>query len=158
MGQDKESLRESKALGFYMFAFLLDGICAQYTFLGMYWYWTPHNKFLVYFQCRVFSKSRFWSAYNRLAEHLFSFIFHMIYEIDPPYMTNQVKESMQDIVDWFTTPEGTYIRCFGCRVSPHFMPQYVTNKVVLQEVAYQLDKGFSRVLHRRKKYPWPTFP
>lgn len=38
------------------------------------------------------------------------------------------------------------------------MPRYVTNKVVLQEVDYQFDKGLSGVLHIRKKAPWPTFP
>lgn len=34
----------------------------------------------------------------------------------------------------------------------------MTNKVLLQEVAYQLDKGLSVVLHKKKQAPWPTFP
>ncbi len=34
----------------------------------------------------------------------------------------------------------------------------MTNKVVHQEVAYQLNKGLSRLLHKGKKVPWPTFP
>jgi len=38
------------------------------------------------------------------------------------------------------------------------MPQYVINKVVMQEVENQLDKGLSRTLHRRKYTPWPIFP
>lgn len=38
------------------------------------------------------------------------------------------------------------------------MPRYVTNKVALQEVAYQLRKWLSGVLHGRKKTPWHTFP
>lgn len=73
-------------------------------------------------------------------------------------MTNQVKEASHDITDWFAALESTYIICFICQISPYLMPCYVTNKVVLQEVSYQLNKGSSRVIHRRKKAPCPTFP
>lgn len=38
------------------------------------------------------------------------------------------------------------------------MPWYVTRKVVMQEVANQMDKGLSGILHRRKKAPWTIFP
>lgn len=38
------------------------------------------------------------------------------------------------------------------------MLTYVTNKVVSQDVAYQLNNGLSTQLYRRKKDPWPTLP
>lgn len=38
------------------------------------------------------------------------------------------------------------------------MSSKVRNKVVMQDVANQLDKGLLRTLHRRKKAPWTIFP
>ena len=75
----------------------------------MYSNWAPQDKFPVYFHCRLLSDMSFTGAYDRLADNLFIVIFQMIYEIDPPCMTNQVKESLHDIVDWFSTLEVTYI-------------------------------------------------
>lgn len=40
------------------------------------------NKFIVYY--KVLLETSFIGAYNRLEEHFFSVIFHLIYEIDPP--------------------------------------------------------------------------
>lgn len=37
VGVVKASLRVNKAPKFYMFLFLLDGLCMQYTFLALYW-------------------------------------------------------------------------------------------------------------------------
>lgn len=104
-----------------MFAFLLDGICAQYVFLGMNWNSTPKEELSVYFHCRVLFELSFRGVYEKLTEHFFVVIFHVIFEIDPPYMTYQVKESLQFIADCFSAPEGTYIRFFGCQISPHRM-------------------------------------
>ena len=58
-------------------------------------------------------------------------------------MTNQVKEALYDIADWFSRLDDTYIRFFNCHIIPHVMLRYVTKKVVLQEVPYQLKNGLS---------------
>lgn len=90
--------------------------------------------FSFYFHCRVFSEASFLGVHEKLIEHLFSVIFHITFEVDIPCMTNQVKEALRDIIDWFSTPEGTYIRCYGFQISPHLMSRYVTNNIVMQEV------------------------
>lgn len=36
IGKEKESLKVNQAPKFYISAFILDGICAQHAFLGMY--------------------------------------------------------------------------------------------------------------------------
>lgn len=110
------------------------------------------------FHCRVLLELSFRGAYDRLVECLFIDISHMIYEIDPPWTIDQVKESLHDITYWFVAHEGTYIRCFRCHISPNIMLWYVTNKVILQELAKYLDKGLLGVVHRRMEVSWPTFP
>ena len=139
-----------------MFAYLLEGIYGWYAFLKLYWNWTSKEKFQFYVHYRVLSEGRLGGTFDRLDEHFFAIIFHLIFKTNPVGMTDQVKESLKDIVDWFATPEGAYIRCFICQTIPHLMPQYVTNKVVMQEVENQLDKGLPGTLHRRKETPWPN--
>ena len=38
------------------------------------------------------------------------------------------------------------------------MPQFVTDKMLLQEVCFQMTSGFSKVLTKGKKKSWPTLP
>jgi len=40
----------------------------------------------------------------RLAEHLFVVLYDMIFEVEPPCMTYQVKEELYEITNWFTSP------------------------------------------------------
>lgn len=121
VGQAKAPLRSNQASQFYMTAFLLHGICQQYAFPGMYLNWTLHDKFPVSFHYRVFSHLRFRGEYDRLAEHFFAVILHMIYEIDPPYRNDLVKESLHSITDWFSLPKDTHICFFRYHISYHDM-------------------------------------
>lgn len=57
-------------------------------------------------------------------------------------MIDQVKEAHDEIVDWFASLKDTYIKCFGCQTMPHLMFRFMTNKVVLQEIAFELNNGF----------------
>lgn len=47
---------------------------------------------------------------------------------------------------------------FGTHKAPHALPKFVTDKMLLREVCYQMTQGFSRVLNKGKNKPWPTFP
>ena len=38
------------------------------------------------------------------------------------------------------------------------MPRYVMDKILMQELYFQMSSNFSRVLSRGKKKPWPTLP
>ena len=38
------------------------------------------------------------------------------------------------------------------------MVHFVTDKMLIQEVCFQMSQGFSSILSRGKKKPWPTLP
>ena len=38
------------------------------------------------------------------------------------------------------------------------MPRYVTDKILIQEVCFQMTSSFSKVLSKGKKKSWPTLP
>lgn len=64
-----------------------------------------------------------------------------------------------DVGDWYLFDEGCYLRIYGCSRPPHIFPHYVTDKMVLLEIAYQnLIDGASHTLSVNKKSVWPPLP
>ena len=67
-------------------------------------------------------------------------------------------ETLGKVAHWFPLAEYTFIRVFGSYKTPHAMPRYVTDKMLIQEVCFQMTSSFSKVLTKGKKKPWPTLP
>ena len=56
------------------------------------------------------------------------------------------------------TLTGVYIRIAGSTKPPHWLPHFVPNSLLLQEVAYQtFINGVVASLHKHKGF-WPQFP
>ena len=57
------------------------------------------------------------------------------------------------------TPTGVYIRIAGSTKHPHWLPHFVPDSLLLQEVAYQtFINGVAASLHKHKKWVSPQFP
>ena len=60
---------------------------------------------------------------------------------------------------FFVEESFSYIRVFGSSASPHILPFYVHNKLMVREVAYQtVGNGLTKSLKDSKKSLWPSFP
>ena len=59
---------------------------------------------------------------------------------------------------WFPLIEYTFIRVFVSYKAPHAMHRYVTDKILIQELCFQMTSIFSKVLTKGKKKSWPTLP
>ena len=56
------------------------------------------------------------------------------------------------------TPTGVYIRIAGSTKPPHWLPHFVPDSLLLQEIAYQtFINGVSASIHKHKKGIWPQF-
>ena len=56
-------------------------------------------------------------------------------------------------------PAGVYIRIVGSTKPPHWLPHFLPNSLLLQEIAYQtFINGVAASLHKHKKGIWPQFP
>ena len=62
------------------------------------------------------------------------------------------------VAHWFPLAEYTFIRFFGSYKAPHVMPRYVTDKILIHGVYFQMSSSFSKVLTKGKKKSWPTLP
>ena len=57
------------------------------------------------------------------------------------------------------TPDGVYIRIPVSTKAPHWLPNFVEDTLLLQEIPYQTYvNGVVSSLHRNKKGLWPPFP
>ena len=57
------------------------------------------------------------------------------------------------------TPVGVYIRIVGRTKPPHWLPNFVPDSLLLQEIAYQtFINGVVASLQKHKKEHWPQFP
>ena len=67
-------------------------------------------------------------------------------------------EVIVEIIDWYSSPGGTFIRVFVRENPLHVLPRYAIAKMIMQEVAYHLTTWLLATLHKKKKSPWPTLP
>ena len=59
---------------------------------------------------------------------------------------------MQKYGDWYMTLDGAYIRILGSSKAPYWLPHFVLDKLLLQELAYQIHiHGVATSLHKEKK-------
>ena len=57
------------------------------------------------------------------------------------------------------TPNGVYIKISNSTKPPHWLPHFVPDTMLLQELSYQTYvNGVATSLHRNKKGLWPPFP
>ena len=91
-----------------------------------------------------------WFPYPCFSNHFQSF---------PPRFSDKAKAELSSIGDWFGEEKFTYIRIFGSIVEPHVLYLIVPDKLLAQEISYQLTvQGISRALNNSKKRMWPPFP
>lgn len=94
----------------------------------------------------------------RLFDHFISPLYMMIFEQDPPCMSEVTMEVLLNIADWYTSPDGTFIRMQNTEKDLHLFSKFSIDKLVMQEVSYHFLKRLSARLHRKKKAPWLMIP
>ena len=66
---------------------------------------------------------------------------------------------VKELGDWYMTLIGVYIRIVGSTKPPNWLPHFVPESLLLQEIAYQtFINGVTASLHKHKKGIWPQFP
>lgn len=140
-----------------MSTYLLDALCAYNAFPGMSWAWTPLDPSM-HIHCKLLSYCNHRGVMEKLTGQFLIPLYKMIFEEEPPCMSLGAMEAISEIVDWFTSLDGTLIRVFDRQNSLHLLPRYTTNKIFMQEVSYHLAIGLSAALHMKKKAPWPNLP
>jgi len=94
----------------------------------------------------------------RLSYHFIISVYKLIFEQDPPCMSQEAMEALLNISYWYASPSGNFIGMFGGEKPPHVLPRFSTDNLVMQEVSYHIYIVLSTRLHKTKKAPWSDLP
>ena len=71
-------------------------------------------------------------------------------------MSLEGKKIVKEYGDWYMTLDKVYIRIVGSTKHSHWLPHFVSDTLLLQDMAYQTYvNGVATSLHRKKKGLWP---
>jgi hypothetical protein len=69
-----------------------------------------------------------------------------------PCLSPEGQAIVKEYGDWYMTPIGVYIKIVGSTNPPHWLPHFVPDSLLLQEISYQtFVKGVAASLHKYKK-------
>ena len=76
-----------------------------------------------------------------------------------PCLSPEWQKLVKEYKYWYMTPVGVYIGIVGSTNPPHWLPHFVPDNLLLQEMAYQTYvNSMATSLHKKKKGRWPPFP
>jgi hypothetical protein len=82
-----------------------------------------------------------------------------LYDFLPPRISDMIMANLGKIEDSYIEEHFSYIRLFGCSLPPHSLPNFLPDRMVCREVAYQIvTRGITKELKIVLKKVWPTFP
>lgn len=155
--------REDKIAGnttpFFFCAYVLDALCfnSEFPFLG--WKWTAKDPTPIHIYHKLLWKVHFKDHVYIICHGFLIPVFQTIFNHFPPRFSDKAKADLSSIGDWFGEEKFTYVRIFGSIVELHVLPLFVPDKLLAQEISYQLTvEGMSRSLSNSKKRMWPSFP
>jgi hypothetical protein len=64
-----------------------------------------------------------------------------LYGCSPPRISDRIVANLGKITDWYIEEHFSYIRVFGCSVPPHALPNFLPDRLLCREVAYQTVTG-----------------
>ena len=78
---------------------------------------------------------------------------------ETPCLSSTRQALVKELGDWYMNLTGVYIRIAGSIKPPHWIPHFVPDSLLLQEIAYQtFINGVVASLHKNKKGILPQFP
>ena len=97
--------------------------------------------------------------YELICIGLFATICQILFGKEAPCLSPQGQNIVKEYGYWYMTPDGVYIRIAGSTKTPHWLPHFVPNTLLLQEIAYQIYVNVvGASLHKNKKALCPPFP
>jgi hypothetical protein len=120
----------------------------------MGWGWQPIDLSIhVYFQ--VLWDNNYKTKYQNICEHFLAPLYEFIFCTHAPCMIDKAIVVIKIFINWYLMEHGTYIRVYRSIKSCNLLPQFIQDRLVLQEVAYQtIIHGVGGILYRDKKGIW----
>jgi hypothetical protein len=137
--QTKKS--KGQPVSFYMFSYIMDAICYMTPFPLMNWSWNPTCVEPIHFYHSKISKEKSKDLFYEICRYIVIPMHQILYGYQPPRISEKIMGNLKTVVDWFIKENFSYVRVFGCSISPHSLPNFLLDRLLCREVAYQIVIG-----------------
>ena len=97
--------------------------------------------------------------YELICNGLFATIYQILFGEETPCLSPEGQRIVKEYGDWYMTQNRVYIRIASSTKAPHWLHHFVSNTLLLQEIANQTYVNCVVIsLHRNKKGLWNPFP
>jgi hypothetical protein len=142
---------------FYMSKYLMDVMCANLEFPSLKWKWEPSLP-SVHVYCKMLWENKYTEDYNKICNKFPPTLYETLFGEERLCLSPVGQAMVKKLGDWYMTPTGVYIRIAGSTKPPHWLPHFVPDSLLLQDIAHQtFINGVAASLHKHKKGIWPQF-
>ena len=129
----------------------MDATCANLEFPPWEWKWEPSLP-SIHVYCKMLWENKYKEDYDLICNKFFPTLYQAPFGEETPCLSPEGQAFVKEFKDLYMTPTGVYIRIVGSTKPPHWLPHFVPNSLLLQEIAYQtFINGVATSLHKHKK-------
>ena len=82
-------------------------------------------------------ENKYKEEYDQICNKVFPTLYQTLFGEETPCLSPVGQAMVKELGDWYMTPIGVYIRIAGSTKPPHWLPHFVPNSLLLQEISYQ---------------------
>ena len=143
---------------FYMSTYLLNVMCASLEFPSLRWKWESSLP-SIHVYCKMLWETKYKEDYEMMCNKSFPTLYQVLFSEEATCLSLEGQAIVKENGDWYMIPIRVYIRISGSTRPPHWLPHFVLDTLLLQEISYQtFVNGVATSLHQNKKGIWPQFP
>ena len=136
----------------------MDVMCANIEFPSLEWKWES-NFPSIHVYCKMLWENKYKEDYDQICNNVFPTLYQVLFGEERPCLSPKGQAIVKEYGYWYMTPIRVYIRIAWSTKPPHWLPHFVPDSLLLQEISYQTFlNGVATSLHRNKKGIWPQFP
>jgi hypothetical protein len=126
-------------------------ICASQEYPSLGWKWKS-DLLSIHVYCKMLWENKYKEDYELICNGLFSTIYQVLFGEEEICLSPKGKNIVKEYGNWYMTPDGVYIRISCSTKAPHWLPHFVLDILLLQEISYKTYvNGVAASLHRNKK-------
>ena len=136
----------------------MGAMCANIDFPSLKWKWESSFP-SIHVYCKMLWENKYKEDYDQICNKIFPTLYQILSCEEAPCLSPKGQAIVMEYADWYMTPIAVYIRIVGSTKPPHWLPHFVPNSLLFQEISYHtFVNGVVASLHKHKKGLWPLFP
>lgn len=126
---------EGQHVPFFMSAYLVDALCAENEFSGMQYKWVP-NMPLIHIYCQELKAYNYIKFLYELCYNFIAQVYQIIFCRPSSRLSLEACKTMKGLGHWYCKQHYIYIKVFRCIATPHLIPKYVPDQLIIKETSY----------------------